>query len=345
MIVESFNIVSSKDEWTRVINNMPHSDFYFSYDYHLLSNQSPNKFVLLHFKYDVYDIALPLIIRPIPDTSYFDATSVYGYSGPLSSHEDIPNIVSCRLNMYIKDYLEKNKIISVFSRLHPVFQNEKYFKDLGEVVSLSQTVFIDLKKEQSIQIKNYRKGVKSDLSKLKKDGYEVVEDSKLLFLDNFIEIYKENMKRVNASEHYIFSKDYFSYFLSSKDIGARLFFVRKENNLIAGSIFTFVNGIIQYHLSGTNSEFLKNSPIRLLLDHVRQLGSDLNYSILHLGGGVGSSRDSLFDFKAGFSKSRLDFKVWKYIVNQRVYDDLVSKNHILGTSSYFPLYRASDKQL
>ncbi len=76
---------------------------------------------------------------------------------------------------------------------------------------------------------------------------------------------------------------------------------------------------------------------------MRIRGNRENYSYLNLGGGVGAKEDSLFYFKSGFSKNTASFKVWKYIVNQLVYDELVQRGKDVGKHEkfvqFFPHYR------
>ena len=334
-----------KRAWNLLLNEMWMKDFYFTNDYYRLSCSEKDQPVLFSYQNSDYKIIVPLIKRIIPDSPYYDATSVYGYAGPLSSHDTVPKDILNDFNEYFIDYMNESAIISVFSRLHPIINNDKYIYKLGEVVPMSQTVYIDLKQNPSEQTGQYRKGIKSDLNRLLKEGFEVFEDKDLYNINSFIDIYNENMLRVNAEPQYYFSSDYFINFFSSDEINAKLYFVRKGKELIAGSVFTFINGIIQYHLSGTKEGFKRYSPGKLIIDYIRQLGIKHDYYYLHLGGGVGSSNDSLFEFKAGFSKSRLDFKVWKYIVNRTIYNELVESNNISEEENYFPLYRAKNKSL
>ena len=82
----------------------------------------------------------------------------------------------------------------------------------------------------------------------------------------------------------------------------------------------------------------------LVLDFARNWAKDRGNDVLHLGGGVGSRNDSLFEFKAGFSKTRHDFVTWHLVFMPDVYDDLEKKrDSILGPAEdvgYFPAYRA-----
>ena len=335
---------TSLKKWNSEIHDFINSDFYFLFGYQEKdTGKSASKLII--FTENEFKIGLPIVFRKIGNSSYSDATSVYGYAGPLRSHKYIPLNVISKFKQELEEYFTKCNIISVFSRFHPLFEQKDLLNGLGEIISLSQTISIDLSLPVDEQRKQYRKGVKSDLSRLRKRNLEVIEDINKKRISEFIEIYNENMERVNAASAYFFPMSYYEELFGSDDIDARLYFVKDGNRLIAGSIFVFTDDVIQYHLSGTRSDSLQNSPVRLLIDHVRILGTERGYKYFHLGGGVGSVEDALFNFKAGFSKKRHSFKIWKYIVNQKAYDDLVSKNGIKEDSGYFPLYRSNSKLL
>lgn len=341
MAIDEIIVIKNKKQWDSTINKMIKYDFYHTYTYNHYYSKKDEIPVLFLYKYDIYEIAIPLIIRKIDYSSYYDVTSCYGYGGPIASSLMIPTKIIQSFCFRLSEYFLKNNIISVFSRLHPCLNNDFLISNIGKVEQLGNTVYIDLTKSSDIQKKEYKKGTKSDLSKLKKDNYIIFEDTNFQYIDEFINIYNENMVRVNAKKDYFFNKEYYELFTNNDEIKSKLYFVIKDNIKIAASIFVFTNDIIQYHLSATKTDFLKNSPVRLLIDYVREVGTSQGYKELHLGGGVGSAEDSLFSFKAGFSCERHVFKVWKYIVNQEIYDDLVlnkCNNNI--ASNYFPAYRA-----
>ncbi len=193
----------------------------------------------------------------------------------------------------------------------------------------------------ALQRQEYRRDVKSRLNKLIREGYSILEGTDKAFVDEFIEIYNENMLRVEAKDEYFFDRSYYNMIFNSPDINSKLYFVIKDNVKVAASIFVFTDKIIQYHLSATRSEYLKNSPVRLLIDYIRIYGTNNGYKELHLGGGLGSTEDSLFNFKAGFSNERHQFKVWKYIVDQEAYDSFVKERNVNIDSGFFPLYRVT----
>ena len=328
-------------KWNSTIKDMEHYDFYFFNSYQPKDEES----ILISFKEEGYSISLPLIIRPIENTNYYDATSVYGYGGPLYSKASIPTRIIKRFNNAIKKCFKELKVVSVFSRLHPLLRQQDNFLNVGNVVSLGETISIDLTLSLENQRSQYRRRLKSRLNKLRRSDLCVFEDSNFEHIDEFIKLYHETMNRVEADSSYFFDREYFNNLFLSDDIDARLFFVKDGDKFVSGGIFTFTDGIIEYHLSGTKTEYLKNSPLELLIDHVRITGTEQGYNNLHLGGGVGSQEDNLFHYKAGFSKSRNTFKIWKYIANKKVYQSLIKKIDIAKSDNFFPLYRSNNLQL
>lgn len=336
-------LTTNNPEWVEIINNCIIYDFYHTSCYHDLDSINGSPIMLVGQSNNVL-IALPLIIRSIPNTNYFDATSVYGYCGPISNLE-FDNIEIDFLNYFKKEalnYFNSNNIISVFSRLHPIIKQESFFSNFGTVVPLNKTIAINLQLSLDEQRAQYGKSNKNQINKLRKSGFEIREAATDNDIIDFINIYHETMRRVNATDNYYFDKNYFTKLLNNNCYKSILLLAIHDGQIAAGSIFTICNSIMQYHLSGTSNNYLKNTPMKLLIDEARLIGSSLKLHYFHLGGGVGGSdSDSLFLFKESFSKTLFQFKIWKLIVNNNIYDKLVIEKH--GTrnieSEYFPLYR------
>ena len=95
---------------------------------------------------------------------------------------------------------------------------------------------------------------------------------------------------------------------------------------IISAALIFINeSIVQNHLSGTATEFLKYSGQKIIINEVRNWAVSKKFSRFHLGGGVGSKKDSLYDFKRGFSKLSLPFRVVRIILDQSLYNNLTEK--------------------
>lgn len=335
-------IIRPTDEsWKQYVNQSFIHDFYHTSSYSKLEKEGDP--VLFIYSQEDDFIALPLIIREIPNTNLFDCTSVYGYAGPISNLDINQTSEEFKVSFHEKlnDFFIKQNIVSVFSRIHPILDNNRFLDGLGEMVNLNKTIAINLKLTPEEQKRQYRKSNKYEINKLKKNNFEVVEATTKEEQDEFIDIYYETMKKVEASDYYFFSKEYFYEFLNNNCFETKLLLAKKDGEITAGAIFTITDKIIQYHLAGTKQSYTRDTPMKLILDEARLLGNELKLDYLHLGGGVGGSdEDPLFKFKSGFSKDTFQFRIWKYIVNQEKYDELVKESGASDNSSFFPLYRA-----
>lgn len=330
--------VDNESRWDEVIRSMHKYDFYHLAPYHKL-DESGEAF-LLYYSNEGNAFAFPFIKRKIPNTDYFDITSVYGYGGPLAMTESPLHKDISAFQTALKGYFDHNNIVTVFSSLHPLFTDQSLLLDgLGDVADVNKTVAINLCLSESQQRGQYARSVKYRINRLKKEGIVIKLASEKKDVDSFIEIYKENMDRVAAASKYYFSKDYFYAFL--KKIDSEILLAYHENEVISGSLCTFCNSIMQAHLNATKTDFLDISPLKLVLDQARREGMQRKMNWLHLGGGRDGENDSLFDFKSRFSHDHFLFKVWRYIHNEKMYSVLLKEKYKgnLPNTSFFPLYR------
>ena len=344
-------IIRDKDGWNRLLKTVGRYDFYHTYDYHhmdITSNDDP-----LIVKYQEADkiIAIPLIFRTIEGTPYKDATSVYGYPGPIFCNIDT-DFDNRNFSDALQTLFEENNIVSVFSRLNPYLKKQDIVLDhVGEISKLGKVVNIDLTKDLEIQKENYNPRLRTYVNKCRKN-YLIRIASSETELGQFINIYYENMRRVNAKNRYFFNHSYFIELWKSSDFKTDVLLALedKTNEIIGGAVFIKKNNIVQYHLSGVKKEYLKLNPIKVLIDEMRIIATHEGYKYFNLGGGVGNNDDSLFKFKSGYSKDYWSFKIWKYIVNPQVYDQLIQLRGNKGCgkfsnrcSLFFPCYRCSYK--
>ena len=334
-------VIKEKKEWDNYVSIFEESDLYHTFDYHYISRENGDP-VLLTYLQGKTIIAIPLLIRKIEGTSFFDATSVYGYSGPLCNnytsefnHEEFKRELLA--------YLHSQRIISVFSRLNPFLSNQQtILKGIGEVERKGPIVSINLGLDLEQQRQAYARRLKGQLNKIRRHCV-VKTASSDEDLDTFINIYHENMDRVNAKPMYYFDPNYFKVLANSKEIKTETFLAihNQSGKVIGACLFFYKDSVIHYHLSGTKSEYLYLMPTKLLIDEMRIRATELGLNHFNLGGGLAGTNDSLLRFKSSFSKNMIDFCVWKLIVNQDVYKDLVLKNQTPEHVDFFPLYRFS----
>lgn len=341
--MSKLNVYSiGSEEWKQTLQSCEYYDFYHTESYHKLST-SDGEAKLLAYKEGDTIIGLPVVIRKIEGTPYYDVTSVYGYAGPFTNFEISSLDEEClqRFRESVKQYFDTNKIISAFSRLHPLIDSNSVFENFGIVKALNKTVTIDLRIPIDEQRRKFRKSNKSELNQLRRKGYSVKKVETQEELDKFVAIYEETMNRVQAHDSYYFSQEYYQNFFKNDQFDSHILIAIYEDQIIAGAIFTICKNIMQYHLAGTTADFIRVTPMKLVLDEARLLGNELGLDYLHLGGGVGGSdEDSLFRFKSGFSDMYTQFQVWNYIHDKEIYDKLVLENGKESSDSFFPLYRS-----
>ncbi len=333
--------ITSKKDWNTILSQVDTYDFYHTYDYHHLSKNPDTETPILisYSKKDVL-IALPLLLRSIENTEYYDFTSIYGYGGPLSKNVN-SDFDNSDFIANINAYFESKGIVSVFSRLHPyIGEQTSVLNNFGDINSLGRVVNIDVSLSLEESRRAYQKSLKNQVNKLRRTCNVRKANTKEDVLE-FVDIYHENMKRLNAESNYFFKPEYFLNFIEQTDFKTDILLVEEleSQKVIAGSMFVKTNGIVQFHLSGTRTDYLRLRPSKLFLDEMRIEAANEGFKYFNLGGGVGSQEDSLFEFKSSFSKDFRDFKIWKYIVNQDVYNELSSNNNT--NNNYFPLYRAN----
>lgn len=334
-------IIEDKKEWESELTSMPYYDFYHTYDYHHLSKTEAEKPLLLKYTSHNSTILLPILLRPIFDTPYFDITSVYGYAGPLCKNFD-DGFGNLGFKQAFENYCKQQNIVSVFARLNPYIPNQQItINGLGEVLPIGNVVNIDLTLDLDAQRAKYRRDTKSRVNKARRECHvrkaETHED-----VLAYIDIYRETMTKLEADTSYFFSNEYFFNFLKSTGFETEILLAvhNETNEITAGSMFVKTNNIVQYHLSGTKSTYFHLAPARLLLDEMRIKATGEGYRFFNLGGGYQSKEDALFDFKASFSDDIKTFSVWRYVVNKDIYDSLKAEKNIKNTN-YFPAYRAS----
>ena len=77
-------IIRDRERWNGLVARTDFLDFYFTFEYHEISRSEGEEPWLLVYRSGDSGILLPLLIREIEGTDYLDATSVYGYVGPLA---------------------------------------------------------------------------------------------------------------------------------------------------------------------------------------------------------------------------------------------------------------------
>jgi len=338
--------IHEKKVWSTYVQKAFKYDFYHTWYYHSLDKSGLPILFIYQEKEDY--IAFPLLKRSIPGSDFYDFTSVYGYAGPISNVDFklLDDDFMERFKNSFLEFLKKGKSVSVFSRLHPFFDQIPLMEKFKGVHSNGKTVAIDLTMPIETQRSVYRRSFKEKIKWLRKHDYKVKMSTKIEDASLFFEIYTENMKRVGAKDYYLFSKSYFIDLLASEEFESKLFFVYKNGIAVSGAVVICTNKIMQLHLLATRTAHLMESPAKLLTDEITIIGRQMGYEYFNLGGGVNFKEDSLFGWKVGFSNLFFEFNSWRFIADVNKYNTLLDERSIdhHAEVDFFPLYRSFSVQ-
>ncbi|WP_414585241.1 FemAB family protein [Scytonema sp. PCC 10023] len=355
MNIEIFDLAS--DLWQQTLEKL-HHDVYHLPEYILLESKRTNTIpeaILITDGDKIFFV--PYLLRHCDDlfnshlviSEFFDVVSPYGYPGILLSEvaTHSPEFIELAIEQ-LKTVLFTKNVCSAFFRLHPILN-----ENLNEVLSPEicqvngETVSVNLEMSEAEIWRQTRNDHRNKINWCKRTGMTAKMVPFIEYLDDFIEIYEETMNRVAAKTSYYFDYDYY-FNLSKLGNKIHLCIVEWQEEIICAGLFTECCGIVQFHLSGTKNKFLKQAPSKLMLDYVRFWAKERGNKVFHLGGGVGSSRDSLYEFKAGFSKQSHKFLTIRIITDKEKYRSLVEfkaeslkidVDKILQTE-FFPAYRS-----
>lgn len=332
--------IHDKKNWQYALSLIPRHDIYQTRDYAKLFTKI-KKNALLLFSEGKYNAIFPILIRKIKNTDFADITSVYGYAGILPNTNNMPPSVKKRFQEHLITYFRENQIISGFSRLHPLMNySSVLLEGLGKIESVNETVYIDLTLPEKEQTAQYSRSLERQVKNLYRSGVtcRIAANNEY---EKFASLYYRTMDRLHADEDYYFPVDYFEKMAQATDFQTVFLFAEYKNQLIGGGLFTCCGEFMQYHLGAVPEEFLPLSPLKIIIDTARQIGTQSGMKYLHLGGGYDGQNGGLFEFKSRFSERRATFKVWKWIADEAVYADLVKERFgkEIPESNYFPLYR------
>lgn len=193
---------SQEQEWNGVLARVAQHDFYHLAEYHRLAEERGEGSAHIFAYHDgSYTMAVPLLLRPVEPSggeAWSDATSVYGYAGPLASHAGMPAAVVRSFQKRLKEALAARRVVSVFSGLHPLIPQRGMLAGLGDCRPEGETVSIDLTLAPEEQWSQYRSALKTRIKKLRRGGLVCLRDRDKCHLPEVTDIYHQTMRRVKA---------------------------------------------------------------------------------------------------------------------------------------------------
>jgi hypothetical protein len=297
---------------------------------------------------------IPYLIRscetlfPGAGTGVSDVVSPYGYPGLLVNEAGRdPEFLRAALSA-LREGLCRRGICSAFFRLHPILcQDFQALFPPETFVDQGETVAMDLSLDEGLLWKQIRETHRAAIRKCERRGFVPRFVPLVDVLEEFLEVYRQTMDRVNAHDAYYFSRDYFTEL--ARLPGVHCCVMNYQGTVAAACVFFECQGIVQAHLGGTRDEFLRLSPFTMTLQQASLWAKRRGNRWLHLGGGVGGADDKLLHFKRGFSSVRFHFLTARSIFDEAKYRELVELRaraddttaEAILASDFFPAYRTA----
>lgn len=302
---------------------------------------------------------VPLVVRPIPPAiadgeSWLDATGPRGYPGPIAGPTEAraDNAFVERATVALAATLREHRIVTAFVRCHPLLSPPlDMLRRSAAVVEHGESVSIDLAGSADEAWGAMRENHRRAITRARRDGYRVRIDESWTRLDEFVAIYAAAMERLGAAEHWRLPRDYVIDLRAAVGPRVHLCVVEKDAALAAAALLTEVDGIVEYHLSGTAPDHVSASPTKLLIEHASRWARERGNRVFHLAGSLRQD-DPLIHFKRGFSPLRHPVASWRLIADPDAHGRLMERwAHLNGSSAaqggddagFFPGYRRPAK--
>ncbi|MCK5295703.1 MAG: GNAT family N-acetyltransferase [Alphaproteobacteria bacterium] len=317
-------LISNKNQWDKALSNFSERDIYFEYDYHALYINNDHECAEAFYFFDnEKQFFFPYIKQNISGhNDLFDFETVYGYTGPLSTTDDVSFLEKAWETF--KQTAENNGIVCGLIRFNPLLDNSSITTpDYIEKIGVRETVYVDLEQSYEEIWKTFKKGTKSDIKKANKEGLT----KKILYSEedyiSFYNYYVDHMKQLGTTNFYFFKKDCFLKLCKMGAEKSKIYFACLGDKIIGGSIILYSSKFCHYHLSWSLYDYRNYRPNKFLLNEVIKDAIDSGYKYFHLGGGITNEPDdSLFAFKKHFSKKTKMFQLGKVMIDSEKYKDL-----------------------
>ncbi len=327
-------------EWDRLVAAVPHDVYHLPSYVEVAAGHEGGVARAVLVQDAGRSMLLPLVIRDLGGGAT-DATSPYGYPGPIGTDVEDPDFLATAL-AHASEALREVGAVTLFVRFHPML-NEVLPDGPGAIVDHGETVEIDLGRTSQELWRQMRENHRRDIRRATHEGFTASLETDDRALATFQDLYQETMSRLDASSYYRFDAAHFGALREA--LGERLWLVvvRAHGEPAAAGLFFREAGIVQYHLSGSDARHLRHQPTKLMIHAVTQWAKERGDSHVHLGGGVGSADDALLHFKAGFSPLRRRFVTLRLVLDETEYQRRIglatSDTGPSDASGYFPAYR------
>lgn len=256
----------------------------------------------------------------VPGTEWLDASSPYGYGGPLGTSDD-PGFVRAAWSAYAQ-WMRENRVVVEYVRFHPVLGNERHYG--GRVEANREVVCVDLQAHGSIEA-GYAQRLRGTLKKAARVPLAYREEPLATHAAAFGSYYRAAMQEIGADAFYLFDDDYFEQLAATglATLGICTLQQGSVDDWLAACLLLDGAGLREYHLAATNAQGRPWGASSFALDQAARAAKQRGARGFYLGGGTDRSPDNaLLFFKSAFSPNRLAYRTGSTVFDESAYEEL-----------------------
>ena len=269
----------------------------------------------------------------IPEHTYFDLVTPYGYGGWIIEGNGDP---APMYNSY-KSWCMENGVISEFVRFSLFSDSrESYY---GQVIPRISNVVRELDRPMDQMLMDFEHKVRKNYKRAVSSGLELLVDTDDSHLDAFLDIYYATMDRNSADAGYYIKREFYDRINTMK--GNFIYFHAVLDGKIVSTELVIMGSENMYsYLGGTREEYFAYRCNDFLKCEIIRWGLENGYKRFVLGGGYGAD-DGIFRYKKSFAPEGIvPFYTGQAIFDEKNYQHLTDMRGDLPEGSFFPRYRA-----
>lgn len=276
--------------------------------------------VYLHYQSQSEHWLHSLHLTAIPGTRYLDASSPYGYGGPLCTCDD-PAFVA-QAWAACTAWMQARGGVVEYIRFHPLLANQRHYG--GTVVPNREVVWVDLRVPDLLA--TYAPRLRTTLNKAQRSGLAYTEMPLTERSSQAFGVYyRAAMQAMGADLFYAFDDAYFAQIAASGL--ARLGMCHEagapQGPWMAAALLLDGGDVTEYHLAATCEAGRQVGASSYVLHQAALSARQRGIGCLYLGGGSTTQPDNpLLFFKASFSAQRLMYHTGFHVFDRGAYDTL-----------------------
>jgi len=253
---------SDQKAWDRFVHASP-----LSVHYHLSgwkrvlekTYENTTIYLMVRQKGEIRGILPLCLVRGFPSTPHLASLPYLSYAGVCAADATVANVLVQKAGEWMQEvgakYVELHNTYQVEVSKIPAKTNHTLITNTDKV-----TMALPLPCNPDVLWKGFKAKVRNQVRKAEKSGLRV-EVGRVEFLNNFYEVFAENMRDLGSPVHKIqLFQNLFEVFPND----TRIFMVYKDSQLVGGAIFLTFKDTAEVPWASSKREFLRDCPNNLL---------------------------------------------------------------------------------